>query len=162
LGTPENSAAELIDISVPHAIVVGSIAAEETLGAAVKARAAAMDEVGIGARRQRLEIVSAAQDGLYRAVVWGVVREGALAGGFEPCLAIGVGEAERALSSAQSLDDPIGQQPLNEGGALGADGGGLLKAPSPVATEELARIRWQMIEHGAPLAAAPTAHMHRH
>ena len=92
---------------MPHAIVVDSTGAEETLRAAVKAGAAAVDEVGIRSRGERLKIMSAAQDALHRAVVWGVVREGAFAGGFKPRPAVGIGEVERALSSPQPLDDPI-------------------------------------------------------
>jgi len=64
--------------SVPHAVIVAVVDVEEALGVAVKARMATMNVAGIGARAERLEVVSADQDALDGAVVRGVVREGAL------------------------------------------------------------------------------------
>src|SRR5579859_7805482 len=109
--------------SMPHAIVAKLLGVEEALSVAMKAGASAVDEVGIGAgRRQRLQVMSAAQDGLDGAVVRGVVREGALTGRFQSRSAIGIGEVEDPLSSAQALDDAIRQELLDERNAMGTDG----------------------------------------
>src|SRR5579862_3376297 len=106
--------------------------------------------------------MSAAQDGLHGAVVRGVVCEGALTGGLQACPAVAVGEVERALSSPQPLDDPIPEQLIDQCGAVGTYGAGPLETPSAIAAEELPGIGWQMIEHGASIAAAAAAQMHRH
>src|SRR5207244_974245 len=113
--------------SVPRAVIVGVLDVEETLGVAVKACATTMNVAAIGARAwERLEIVAADEDALDGAVVRGVVDEGALAGGFQSRPAVGVGQAQRALGAAQSLDDAIAEQLLDERAATRADRGGLL------------------------------------
>src|SRR6185437_11844708 len=147
---------------MPHAIVVGGVGAEETLGAAVKAGAAAVDEGRIGACREGLQIVSAAQDGLHRAVMWRVVRKRPLTGSLQAHPAVGISQIQYPLSSSEPLEDPIPEQVLDERAAVGTYGAGLLQTPGAIAAEELPSIRGQMIQHGASIAVTAAAQMHRH
>jgi hypothetical protein len=75
-------------------------------------------------------------------------------GGLQERPAVGLGEIEGALSSSQSLDDPIPEQLIDECGAVGTYGSGPLETPSAITAEELPGIGWQVIEHGASIAAA--------
>ena len=93
--------------------------AEQGLGVTDKARAVAVD-ARFGNDEQRLLIETAGENGFDGAIEDAVVSERAGAGGFQTRRAIPLSESQHCLRGAQTLDDAIGEQPFDEGGAGGA------------------------------------------
>lgn len=145
---------------MPDALDLGG---EERLGVALKARAAAVDEVrmcGVGIERPQVE--AAGEDGLDRAVMRRAVGECARAGGFQSLIAVLFGQTHQTLHAAQALDDAVGEQILHDRRAARAHAPGLLEAPVAVVSKERPGLGRQVIQVGAPLAWATRAQVRGH
>src|ERR1700722_9495806 len=79
--------------------------------------------------------------------------------GHEPLTAVGIGEIQHVLRTAQTFEDPIAEQLIDQRGAAWPDVGRLSQAPVPVVGEEGTRLRRQMIRVRAPTSGATTSQM---
>ena len=124
--------------------------AEQGFGVTDKACALAVD-ARFGKGERRLLIETAGENGFDGAIEDAVVSERAGAGGFQAYWPIPLGESQHTLCGAQALDDAIGEQSFDEGGAGRADAGGLPHAPVAIMSKEGLRFRRQVLAHGATL-----------
>lgn len=102
----------------------------------------------------RYAVCVALQDALDGAVSRAVMRQGALAGVFQARRAIGLGQADDALSCAQALQDVIAQQAFDDLLAVRSNRLGLFIEPLAVARQERLGLWRQMIRRGHALALA--------
>ena len=107
--------------------------------------------------------MAAGQDGLHRPVEGRVVSERPGTGGFQAGGGIRLGQAQHVLGGAQSFDDAVGEETVNQLGAGWADGRGPGQAPVTVMGEEGSGIGRQVVAHGAsfPGAAGPAVGRYR-
>ena len=97
------------------------IESEERLRIALKASVAAVDKIVLPGGRQWQPIEATGEDGLDGAVRWRCMGHGSHARGFEPLTAVGLGEMQDVLRTAQALEDPIGEQLIDQRGAARTD-----------------------------------------
>lgn len=96
-------------------LVIGiEIESEQRLRVALKASVAAINEIALSGARQRQSIEATGEDGLDRAIGRRCVGHGPHARGLEPLTAIGLGEMQDVLRTAQALEDPIGEQLIDQ------------------------------------------------
>jgi hypothetical protein len=100
--------------------------------------------------RQRQSIEAAGEDGLDRAIRGSGVCHGARARGFESRTAVGLGEPQDVLCTAQPFEDPIAQQLLDQRSTARSDLDRLLQTPLPVVGEERSRLGRQVVGAGTP------------
>ena len=133
---------------------------KQCFGITGEARGAAIDGLMVNVVAVHwLPVESADEDRLHGAVGRACVGECANAGGFQSNNAVGAGETEDALCAPQPLHDAIAEKLLDQIRAGGAYGAGLLEAPLPIVSEELACIRREVVRDGAPISGAMRAHM---
>ena len=96
------------------------IEGEQRLRIALKASVAAIDEIILPSGRQRQSIESTGEDGLDGAIGRRCMRHGSYARSLESLTAVGLGEMQDVLRTAQALKYPIGEQLIDQRGAARA------------------------------------------
>ena len=107
---------------------------------------------GSGAVRRQL-ILSFFEDDLDRTVAGGVKSQSSGTGGLQSLFAVAVAEPDHALGGTEVVEDPVGEQPLDELQAGHPDLGSLFETPLGIAQLVGQGLRWQVIVQGAVPAA---------
>jgi len=129
-------------------------------GIACEARSASVDSLSVDVVLvQRAFVVAAGENRLDGAIGGTGMGERSNAGRFQTCRSVGTSHVQDALGAAQSLYDAITQELFDERGAGRANRLCLFYAPLPIVSEELACIRWQVIQDCAPITAAVRAYV---